>query len=91
MLDSIAPAIVSFTVGVGLGKMFGKKHGYKVQESQELIAQVEYMDIGSEEPGADSSGKSTWIQGSGEPGADSLGKYMDTRESGADSPCKVHR
>jgi len=40
MLDSIAPAIVSFTVGVGLGKMFGKKHGYKVQESQELIAQV---------------------------------------------------
>ncbi|XP_023331791.1 sulfate transporter isoform X6 [Eurytemora carolleeae] len=39
MLDSIAPAIVSFTVGVGLGKMFGKKHGYKVQESQELIAQ----------------------------------------------------
>ncbi len=46
---------------------------------------------GSREPGADSSGKSTWIQGSGEPGTDSLGKYMDTRESGADSPCKVHR
>ena len=46
MLDSIAPAIVSFTVGVGLGKMFGKKHGYKVQESQELIAQVEHIDTG---------------------------------------------
>ena len=55
MLDSIAPAIVSFTVGVGLGKMFGKKHGYKVQESQELIAQVKYIDTG--EPGAERSGR----------------------------------
>ena len=47
MLDSIAPAIVSFTVGVGLGRMFGKKHGYKVQESQELIAQVGFTNTGS--------------------------------------------
>jgi len=39
ILDSIAPAVVSFAIGLGLGKMFGKTHGYEVEPSQELIAQ----------------------------------------------------
>ena len=39
ILDSIAPAVVSFAIGLGLGKMFGKTHGYEVEPGQELIAQ----------------------------------------------------
>jgi len=38
-MDSIAPAVVAFAIGLGLGKMFGQKHGYEVQSNQELLAQ----------------------------------------------------
>ena len=45
ILDSIAPAVVSFAIGLGLGKMFGKTHGYEVEPSQELIAQAGFSEI----------------------------------------------
>ena len=30
--SSVVPAVVSFVVGLGLGKMFGQKHGYQVKQ-----------------------------------------------------------
>ena len=32
-------------IGLGLGKMFGKTHGYEVEPSQELIAQAGFSEI----------------------------------------------
>jgi len=38
MLSSLAPAIVSYSIGLGLGKLFATKHGYEVNSNQELLA-----------------------------------------------------
>jgi len=43
----IVPGVVSFVVGLGLGKMFGQKHGYEVDSNQELIAQGTSNLVGS--------------------------------------------
>eukprot|EP00088_Acartia_fossae_P050458 TRINITY_DN5654_c0_g1_i1.p1 TRINITY_DN5654_c0_g1~~TRINITY_DN5654_c0_g1_i1.p1 ORF type:complete len:691 (+),score=150.84 TRINITY_DN5654_c0_g1_i1:32-2104(+) len=39
LLSSLAPAVVSYSIGLGLGKMFATKHGYEVNSNQELLAQ----------------------------------------------------
>jgi len=38
-LSALAPAVVSYSIGLGLGKMFATKHGYEVNSNQELLAQ----------------------------------------------------
>merc|ERR1719430_2326693 len=37
--DCLPIAIVAFSIGQGLGNLFGSKHGYKVPPNQELVAQ----------------------------------------------------
>jgi len=37
--DCLPIAIVAFSIGQGLGNLFGSKHGYKVPPNQELMAQ----------------------------------------------------
>jgi len=46
-VDCIVPGVVSFVVGLGLGKMFGQKHGYEIDSNQELIAQGASNLVGS--------------------------------------------
>ena len=38
MLSALAPAVVSYSIGLGLGKLFATKHGYEVNSNQELLA-----------------------------------------------------
>jgi len=45
--DSFVIAVVAFTVGQGLGNLFGAKHGYKVLPNQELVAQGMSNLVGS--------------------------------------------
>lgn len=45
--ESITIAIVAFSIGQGLGNLFGAKYGYKVPPNQELIAQGSSNIFGS--------------------------------------------
>jgi len=47
LFESIPIAIVAFSIGQGLGKLFGTKYGYKVRPNQELIAQGACNILGS--------------------------------------------
>ena len=31
-MSALAPAVVSYSIGLGLGKMFAAKHGYEVRD-----------------------------------------------------------
>ena len=37
----IVPGVVSFVVGLGLGKMFGQKHGYEVIENSFYLTHLD--------------------------------------------------
>ena len=47
MIPSVPIAVVSVVISLGLGSMFGSKHGYKVPPNQECIAQGVSNIVGS--------------------------------------------
>jgi len=40
MVDSVIICFVGYAISFSMAKLFAKKHGYKVDANQELIAQV---------------------------------------------------
>lgn len=45
-IDSIAIAIVSYTVTISMAMILAKKHNYEVRPNQELLAMVSFFSVG---------------------------------------------